>query len=120
MVAPELKNKQATGIASDASKGPPDYNLPTASAAGAVDSKDVEKIKLAEAKLAEAKLAEDEDDKFWKIVGWKPRFGDGVDDDTDMTTNLADQQTWLEERLHDKFYGGKTKQLLAFKCADLV
>jgi hypothetical protein len=102
MKVPELKSKQATTLASDADKGPPQYDLPAATTAGAISTKKIEELKD-----EDSKNTEDEDEKFWNIVGWKPRFGDGVPDGVDMTTNISDQQTWLEERIHDKFFGGK-------------
>jgi hypothetical protein len=105
MKVPELKSQQAHALASDADKGPPQYDLPPPSTAGAIDSKKAEDLQK-----AEAKSAEEEDEHFWKIVGWRPRFGDGVPEDVDMSTNISDQQTWLEERINDKFFGGEFQQ----------
>jgi Ca2+-dependent lipid-binding protein len=45
------------------------------------------------------------EDEWWTKVGWAPRFGEGIPADVDFNTTLADQQTWVEERLQDKFFG---------------
>ncbi|KAK5145425.1 hypothetical protein LTR04_001303, partial [Oleoguttula sp. CCFEE 6159] len=43
------------------------------------------------------------DDKYAR-VGWAPRFGNPGEKEDDGST-LLDHQTWLEEKLEDKFYG---------------
>ena len=43
-------------------------------------------------------------DEGWDRVGWEPRFG-FPPGDFDSSESLQDQQTWLETRLGDRFYG---------------
>lgn len=87
---------------SDADKRPPDYVLPTSTKESAHAPE--------EAKGDEPHAAygeqEDDDERFWRIAGWAPRFGYAIPPDVDFSKNLADQQTWLEERLRDQFFGG--------------
>lgn len=59
------------------------------------------------------------DDDRWARdrVGWAPRFGTGDPKDDEGET-LLDHQTFLESKIDDKFFGGKTtlatgRQILA-------
>jgi Ca2+-dependent lipid-binding protein len=94
------RKPKATAIASDADKGPPQYDLPAPSTAGVLPAPGG---KTANGDVHEPE--EDDEDHWWKKVGWAPRFGDGIPADVDFSTNLSDQQTWVEERLQDKFFG---------------
>lgn len=49
-----------------------------------------------------------EEDERWARdrVGWAPRFGHPQDDDE---TNMLEHETWLEDKLQDKFFGGMPK-----------
>lgn len=92
------------GIASDQDKGPADYDLPAATTSGVLSAAEGSKV---DAEKSDDQ-PENEDDRYWKIVGWAPRFGDGLPADLDMNTNLLDQSTWVEGKLEDKFFGGKS------------
>lgn len=94
----ESLKPNATALASDVDTGPSKYDLPPPTKAGATSEP-------AGANDTEGR-GEDEDEKFWDIVGWKPRFGEGTKD-VDFSTNLSDRQTWVEGRLDDKFFGGR-------------
>ena len=76
--------------------------MPVASKEGAISNDQV-----SSADKAKAIPEDDEDEKFWKIVGWAPHFGDG-NEGVDFSRNLSDQSTWVEERLQDAFFGGTT------------
>jgi hypothetical protein len=89
-------------LPSDADKQPPDYNLPPPTKDGAISPGE---IKNDEPQGLQHEL-EDDDERFWKIAGWAPRFGYAIPPDVDFSKNLADQQTWLEERLRDGLFGG--------------
>jgi len=45
------------------------------------------------------------EDHEWARVGWAPRFGMPGSEDKEDEGTLLDHQTWLEAKLHDKFYG---------------
>ncbi|KAF1831287.1 tricalbin [Decorospora gaudefroyi] len=95
------RNKNATALVTDADdNGPPEYQLPTPTKAGVVETP-------AEA-LANGRTpqkADDDDDARWNRVGWAPQFGmPGAHSEDDEAT-MADHQTWLEGRLEDKFFG---------------
>jgi hypothetical protein len=50
-----------------------------------------------------------EDEKRWiERAGWKPRFGNGSTHDSIEGESMLDHQTWVEGKLEDKFYGGKS------------
>lgn len=51
-----------------------------------------------------------EDEARWvERAGWAPRFGAGVEAAAaDAEPSLADHQTWVEGKLDDKFFGGKS------------
>jgi Ca2+-dependent lipid-binding protein len=77
----------------------PTTKLPPPSTAGAIKAGEVDE------KITGPGGWTEEDEKYWKMAGWAPRFGDGVPADLDMNTNLLDHKTWLDERLQDKFFG---------------
>ncbi|KAL5118587.1 Tricalbin-2 [Pleosporales sp. CAS-2024a] len=94
-------NKNATALVSDAddAAAPAPYDLPSPTTAGAL---------AAPAANGHApELAADADaDAKWARVGWAPRFGmPGADDPDPDDGTMLDHQTWLESRIHDKFYG---------------
>jgi hypothetical protein len=102
-IPPELQDlrtklkPQAVGVASDQDTSAPKVDLPPPTNAGVITAP-------TDAKTGEV-VEEDEDDKWWKIVGGAPRFGDGTEG-VDFSQNLSDRTTWVEQRLQDKFFGG--------------
>jgi hypothetical protein len=88
-------------LVSDADKQTPDYDLPPPTKDGAITRGEEN-----DRQQRPPGHQEDEDERFWKIAGWAPRFGYAIPPDVDFSKNLADQQTWLEERLHDHLFGG--------------
>jgi hypothetical protein len=95
--AKEKLQPHATAVSSDVETGAPKVDLPPPTKAGVITAP-------AEGQVEELD-EDDEDSKWWKVVGGRPQFGDGTKD-VDFTQNLSDQTTWLEGRLHDKFFGG--------------
>ncbi len=55
-------------------------------------------------------VPEDENARWVERVGWAPRFGQGSITELEGTENILDQQTYLEGKLDDKFFGGKSNQ----------
>lgn len=55
----------------------------------------------------------DENEAWIEKYGWAPRFGDG--ENFDHEGSYLDHQTWVEAKLDDRFYGGKSC-LGALKC----
>ncbi len=110
-VLPE-KNKNATGLVSDANlEAAPKLDLAPASKDGAMAAP-------ASPATAQANGHAPELDE-WARVGWAPRFGalGSSEVDPDEGT-LLDHQTWLEERIHDKFYGDwyHNTGIIVFAC----
>lgn len=49
-----------------------------------------------------------EDDARWiERAGWAPRFGN-LTSYSCLEENLANEQTWIEGKLDEKFFGGKS------------
>jgi hypothetical protein len=49
-------------------------------------------------------FADPEDNDRWvERTGWAPRFGNPADDEE----SPLDHQTWVEQRLDEKFFGGE-------------
>jgi Ca2+-dependent lipid-binding protein len=97
------RNKNATALVSDADDtgAPQKYDLPPPTKAGAL-----ELPPTANGQKANGHAPELDEDARWKRVGWAPRFGMPGSDDPDQDDGtMLDHQTWLEERIEDKFYG---------------
>jgi len=95
VLTPERKPK-AAHLAIDVDGGAPSqHDLPTPSTIGAPP--------LEHQKALNGDIHAPEDEG-WERVGWEPRFG-FPPGDFDASETLQDQQTWLEMRLGDKFYG---------------
>src|SRR5579871_4882879 len=95
IVAPDRKPKTAL-LATDLDDGAPSHqDLPTPSTPGAPP------LEIQKSVNGDIHTPEDEG---WERVGWEPRFG-FPPGDFDSSESLQDQQTWLETRLGDKFYG---------------
>ncbi|KAF2124600.1 tricalbin [Dothidotthia symphoricarpi CBS 119687] len=97
------RNQFATALVTDAdiSNAPPEYDLPPPTKAGAVATPPGSPT----AGKANGHVVELDEQARWERVGWAPQFGmPGSFEDKDEST-LLDHQTWLEERIDDKFYG---------------
>ena len=95
------RNKNATALVSDADndKSPPEYDLPTPTKDGAIETPE-------QAKANGHAPQHLDDDARWDRVGWAPRFGmPGSENKDEEEASLADHQTWLEGRIEDKFFG---------------
>jgi len=55
-------------------------------------------------------VPEDENAHWVERTGWAPRFGQGSITELEGTENILDHQTFLEGKLDDKFFGGKSNQ----------
>lgn len=91
----------------------PDYDLPAPTAAGAVGGT---------ASRPESMIAPSlNEDHRWARdrTGWAPRFGQGDEKDNEGPT-LLDHQTWIESKLDNKWYGGKTHIDFCMSCATLT
>lgn len=53
-------------------------------------------------------VSEDEYERWVERTGWAPRFGMGDDSSSMEGTTMLDHQTFLESRLPDALYGGKS------------
>lgn len=109
-------NQFATALVTDAdtASGPPDYDLPPASKAGVVPTPPGSPT----AAKANGHAVELDEQARWERVGWAPQFGmPGSFDDKEEST-LLDHQTWLEERIDDKFYGDwyHNTGIIVFAC----
>lgn len=51
-------------------------------------------------------ISAEENARWVQRVGWAPRFGTGAFPEDDDDDDIQDQQTWVETRLDDKFFGG--------------
>lgn len=94
------REHKATALVSDAdADGPAQYDLPTPTKAGVIQTPDGTKAN------GHASEQLDEDAR-WERVGWAPRFGmPGSENKDEDEPSLADHQTWLEGKLEDKFFG---------------
>ena len=50
----------------------------------------------------------DEAARFVEKVGWAPRFGQGDMTEAEAGESLLDHETFLESKLDDKFFGGRS------------
>jgi hypothetical protein len=96
-------------VVTDIDDGKPGaYDLPSTSQAGKAGAvalpkdKDGKPIKPGSG----GELQEGEKERWVDRAGWAPRFGQGVMLDADES--YLDEQTWVEGKLPDKFYGGKS------------
>ena len=92
--------------------GPGAYDLPSPTTAGALAP--VTPIKDSSGKPltngVNGKVEED-NERWVERTGWAPRFGPGTSVESAEGESFADHQTWLEGRLEDKFYGGRSAPL---------
>jgi hypothetical protein len=85
--------------------GTPDqYDLPPPNKEGAIP---LSTSANGDVKQANGRVSVGEDDRWARDrTGWAPRFGTGNPEDSAGDT-LLDHQTFLDSKLHDKFFGGK-------------
>jgi hypothetical protein len=90
---------EATALASDQDTSGAKVDLPPPTKDGVVKAPTTDEPHV--------ETAEEEDEsKWWKVVGGQPQFGDGTKG-IDFSRNLSDQETWVEQHLEDKWFGGK-------------
>ncbi|KAL9091084.1 MAG: hypothetical protein Q9165_005011 [Trypethelium subeluteriae] len=94
------RKPKVTALVSDADDGSaPKYDMPSPSREGAI-------LPPTSASTIDGEVPNghlDEDDRWARDrVGWAPRFGHPKDDDE---TNMLEHETWLEDKLQDKFFG---------------
>ena len=53
-------------------------------------------------------VPEDENAHWVERTGWAPRFGQGSITELEGTESMLDHQTFLEGKLDNKFFGGKS------------
>lgn len=93
-------------IATDIDDGSkPEYDLPEPTKEGAVEVAEGE-----DGKPVANGHAGGEEEEFGEKTGWAPQFGWPVESVREAES-LLDHSTWLESRLPDKFYGGRTDQV---------
>ncbi len=106
----EHKSK-AVAVATDIDDGKPTaYDLPPPTTAGALAAtaspQDQSGKPLTNG--VNGNLDADENERWIERAGWAPRFGIGASDESAEGESLADHQTWVEGKLDDKFFGGKS------------
>jgi hypothetical protein len=101
---------RGVAIPTDIDDGKPGaYNLPPPSTAGAIAAKPATDKNGAPLENGANGHIDKEDSERWiERTGWAPRFGNGSSGASIEGESLADHQTWLEGKLEDKFYGGKS------------
>jgi hypothetical protein len=117
----EHKSK-AVAVATDIDDGTPGaYNLPSPTTAEALartpPTKDPNGKPLANGVKHEIDV--DDHERWVERTGWAPRFGDGSSKDTTEVESLADHQTWVEGKLNDKFFGGKSPPPISMRFPDV-
>lgn len=101
----EHKSK-AVAVATDIDDGKPgEYDLPSPTTAGAIAAKTPIKDSTGQ---PNGHMEEDDEQRWIERAGWAPRFGSGATTESIEGENLADHQTWVEGKLEDKFYGGRS------------
>lgn len=96
--------RKAAALVTDKDSGEPDYDIPEDSKAGVVEvTKDAAGNTLIDGKPA------DSGPEMGPQTGWEPRFGWPVESVMEGES-LLDHQTWLEGKMPDKYYGGKSLQ----------
>ncbi len=104
----EHKSK-GVAVPTDIDDGKPGaYDLPPPSTAGALAAPPKDKTGKLLANGTVGYMDEDEDRRWIERAGWAPRFGSGASVNSGEEETLLDHQTWLEGKLDDKFYGGKS------------
>ena len=58
---------------------------------------------------ANGHLHQDDKSRYEERVGWAPRFGQGSITEAEAEESPLDHQTWVESKLDDKFFGGKSQ-----------
>ena len=58
--------------------------------------------------MLNGRMHHDEAARFVEKVGWAPRFGQGDLTEAEAGESLLDHETFLETKLDDKFFGGKS------------
>lgn len=104
------KRPVGVAIATDIEDGKPvAYDLPAPSKAGALAATSVVKDKDGKPVNTGVNgvLDQDEKERWVARTGWAPRFGNG-DPKDDEGPSLLDHETWLEGKLDDSFFGGKS------------
>lgn len=87
---------------------PDQYELPSPSKGGALPPSP--NTASADGKLAQANghLHQDDKTRYEDRVGWAPRFGQGSITEAEAAESPLDHQTWVESKLDDKFFGGRS------------
>ncbi|KAI9707955.1 MAG: hypothetical protein M1820_004374 [Bogoriella megaspora] len=94
------RKPKVAAIVSDADDGSaPKYDMPSPTREGALPAPG--SPSTIDGKAPNGDI---EEDQRWARdrVGWAPRFGHPKDDDE---TNMLEHETWLEDKLQDKFFG---------------
>jgi hypothetical protein len=104
------KKPVGVAVATDLDDGRPGaYDLPPPSKAGAIAATSVVKDKDGKpvSTAVNGVLDQDEKERWVARTGWAPRFGND-DPKDDEGPSLLDHETWVEGKLDDKFFGGKS------------
>ena len=58
--------------------------------------------------MPNGQIHHDEAAQYVEKVGWAPRFGQGDLTEAEAGESLLDHETFIESKLDDKFFGGKS------------
>lgn len=101
---------KGVAVATDIDDGTPDaYDLPSPTTAGALTPPTPPKDSSGKPLTnGVSGITQEESERWVERTGWAPCFGLGSSIDLAEGESFADHQTWLEGRLEDKFYGGRS------------
>ena len=69
---------------------------------------------------ANGHIHHEEKEAFETKTGWAPRFGQGDLTEEEANVSLLDHQTWLESRLDEKFFGGRSMPAIGSSSTQLT